>query len=190
MALSTEPIRLDSGKLRQMPYVPDDNRYYRVTLQLGARRTWRQYGGGKWVKDQIRQAEMPEGVTAYVHKPKVHVTEPMPSWTLNGLISEHNLFLNANSTGDRGLSDVGRMMVVTGYEECAAPDAKMNLPPGFENLLVRSVAGAAQEAAKAVMATLIEAGLVNLDKASGKAKRGSAAASGEGGSLLGDSGGN
>jgi hypothetical protein len=188
MALSTEPIRLDSGKLRQMPYVPDDNRYYRATLQLGARRTWRNYGSGKWVKDQIRQAEMPEGMTAYVHKPKVHVTEPMPSWTLNGLISEHNLFLNANATGDRGLSDVGRMMVVTGYEECAAPEAKLGLPPGFESMMTRLAAGIVQETTKATIAALADAGLIGADKASGKAKRGTSA-SGESGSLpLGDSG--
>jgi hypothetical protein len=190
MALSTEPVRIADRKLRPIGYVEEDGRYYKAVIQLGASRSWRTYSGGKWEKDVLGQAAARDGETVYKHVARVHVTEPIPSWILNGLISEHNSFLNANGSGsqrDRS-GDIGRMLVVTGYEECPAPKMKTNLPAGFEQMMAGIAAASAQEATKAVMSALLDAGLIGTDKASGKAKRG-AAASGESGSLpLGDSG--
>lgn len=180
-------ISLNDPKLQELSYVEDDGKFYKVTIQIGASRQWRHYTGGKWIRDTQREvAEGMDGKKAFRHVAKIHVTEPVQSGTLNGLISEHNEWLRANKGNDRIKGDVGKMLLVTRWNEVDPPKLKSNLPVGFEEMMESVVAKATAAAVQASIGALASSGLLGGKAAkAASGEKGSAGANGAGGDLLG-----
>lgn len=137
------------------PYVPEDGSYYNVRIQLGAKRTWREYGSGKWEQDPERRPTHP-GQIPMRHAPAVHLVRPAVSAEiLNGLISEHNKYLQDRREQKQPFNDIGYQLLVTGYEKTAAPELRSAaLPPGFKEMLAEMAGQVAERVAKATVAAL------------------------------------
>ena len=179
-------ISLNDPKLQELSYVEDDGKFYKVTIQIGASRQWRHYTGGKWIRDTQREvAEGMDGKKAFRHVAKIHVTEPVQSGTLNGLISEHNEWLRANKGNDRIKGDVGKMLLVTRWNEVDPPKLKSNLPVGFEEMMESVVAKATAAAVQASIGALASAGLLGGKAAKAASGEKGGAGATAGGDLLG-----
>ena len=150
MSLTKEVVSVT--KIGELDYVPEDNTFYTVRLQLGCKRRWREFGGGRWEKDPERRDPLKPGTMAMRHIPEVHIVRNIPAQVLNGLIAEHNLFLSDRSQQISPRNDIGYMLVVTGFERSESPaNRAVVMPPGFEQMVAEIVA-------KTVKATLASVG--------------------------------
>lgn len=107
------PIEL----LQPMEHV-DNNGWYRVTIQIGARRRWRKYGGGR-----VRNIEIDAKRTRQLFVASVHATDPIDGRTVNGLIESHNKWLQANHEHSMPHGHPIHMLAVTDVEACDKPEA-------------------------------------------------------------------
>jgi hypothetical protein len=155
MALKLEAISVKNAT--QIDKEAREDRHYAVAIQLGCRTRWRQYGGGRWESNPAK--DMP-GLKAYKHVPAVHKVSPVDGATVNGLISEHNKFLAANQASDKIEGDVGRSLLVIGFEETAPPALRASALPFDIEALVTKIAEASATAAVTAM--------MNVMKPSGK----------------------
>lgn len=182
-------IAVSDQKLQELRYVEDDGKFYKVTFQLGANRTWRHYTSGRWMRDTSRELHeaLPDGTKAYRHVAKQHVTDAVPASTLNGLIGEHNEWLRANRANDRVKGDVGKMLLVTRWDEVQPPKLKSNLPAGFEEMMRGIVAESTAAAVQAAISAMASAGLINAKGVKAASGEKGVSAGNEKADLLGDS---
>jgi hypothetical protein len=87
---TTEPIMSDKADTIDLQSI-DPRKVYRAVIQLGQRRAWRSFSGGKWVKVETDT----EGNVRYEHRPALHETGPIGGETLRGLASSHNSWVDA-----------------------------------------------------------------------------------------------
>lgn len=122
----------------------DNAKHYNVAVQLGARRTWRRFRGGKWAPDPERNEP---GRLAYKHLPRVHRAGRLPGNIVNGLIAEHNKWVRANMDNIQPDGDVGRMLVVIDTEPTTPPAMRSRAFPFDLEALVSKVAESSAAAA-------------------------------------------
>lgn len=101
-----------------VPLAPvDESGWYRVVFQLGANNMWRGCTGGRWETVRTEEVDLGHGVPKVRklhmrHVPQLHTARRMDGETVNGLISEHNLWLGANQAcgpRPRMFDDEGRI---------------------------------------------------------------------------------
>jgi hypothetical protein len=145
-------LKLEAVRMRDVEPITNrakEDRWYTVGLQIGCNARWREYGGGHWI---VESQSVANGEKRYKHVPALHKTAPLDGSTVNGLIEAHNRFLAANRAGHKAEGDIGRGILVLGFEETKAPEAQLaGLPFGLEVLLTKAAEAAATAAVAAVM---------------------------------------
>lgn len=74
-------------KIGKESYV-DNSKFYKVTLQIGAQASYKNYAGRK------RRVENTGSSIVHNHEPAIHITEPISGNEVNGLISTHNAWVD------------------------------------------------------------------------------------------------
>lgn len=120
------------------PDYVEDEKSYRVVIQLGADTSWRKYKGGRWCIDEENSPPHREGIPqkhAVLHVPRIHECEEIYSGkVVNGLISNHAQYLDAVANpemereGEHGYekytnprATIGRQLLVLEIEEVDQP---------------------------------------------------------------------
>ncbi len=129
--LSTEPLSLDKKTAHPCDLV-DEKRNYRAVIQLGNAKRWKGFGGGTWKKDESKTKHDKKNreIAHFDFVPAIHETGPISGSTLNGLISHHNSWLEANAER-RPEGQMARQLLVVDFHETS------EVPPEF----ARSVGG-------------------------------------------------
>ena len=127
--LSTDQLSLDKAKSSPLEYA-DEDKNYRAVIQLGNSTRWKEFGGGKWKKDESKAThdKNGKGIAHYDFVPAIHETGPISGSTLNGLISHHNMWLEDNAKM-RPEGQMARQLLVVDFHETE------EVPPEFANAL-------------------------------------------------------
>jgi len=148
MAIDKKLTAVPLADVRELKYV-DEGKFYTCQLQLGPSISHRQYRPGKWTKDMENSSE---GKDAYKADMNCCNVGPIPGSGMNGMISEHNLWVAHNAARDvRG--NVNYMFVLSNIVECAPPPASLN--GGF--MLNSQLMAAITEATKVAAIAAVEA---------------------------------
>jgi hypothetical protein len=127
-----------------VPLAPVDNeKWYKVTLQIGAGNRWREFCGGRWETTKTEEIDFGHGAPKQrkrhmQHIPALHVARRLDGETVNGLIGEHNLWLRENQAcgprprmfDDDGVvnqqllrGNISRQLLVVSVEQDEPPQA-------------------------------------------------------------------
>lgn len=152
MAKQNEPNEITVAQAKQAGIVKAVNpvKTYYATLQLGANRRWRQFGGGKWERDPSKDS--PEGTSKGMrHRAAVHEIGPFSGKIINGLIELHNQWVAANELKEIPAGTIGRQVLISDIKETA--DAPLDLEPSTRqaNTLRDAIATAVREAVSQVL---------------------------------------
>lgn len=122
--------------LKPLTFV-DGDKTYRVIVQLGARQHWRGLGPGKW--DKVAEEEgrnRGEKKITFEHRAAVGESPPLSGHTVNGLIQQHNEWLEKNATKTDLDGLLNRMLCVLEIKETkeAPVDVQSNMEMTPENV--------------------------------------------------------
>lgn len=151
MAVAEKLQAIPLIKATELSFVEEDGRHYSLTLQLGSKIRWREFGGGDWKRDPALDQPMtnPPKI-GYRQHPQCHEVRHVPARTLNGLISSHNEWLIQNRDKVLPQGDVRRMILVSNIKEDDAPVMVGAFPAHLEKLIVQAASTAAAAAVEAM----------------------------------------
>lgn len=135
----------------------DPAKNYRAVVQLGAKRRWRQYGCGRWVRQADTFTEDGKRIPHWKHEPSLHETGPISGGTLRGLAVHHNEWLKDNATRrvigndsnhrDHFAGDLNRQLLIVDYSQTdeALPTVTRVGSPAWVEQVVRATVKAMVE---------------------------------------------
>jgi hypothetical protein len=158
----------DARERGPLEYV-DPEKTYRAVIQLGTRMRWRKFGGGEFTDLKQKQADDPRQQGRqpweFKYKAAVHETGPIMGDTLNGLISQHNRWLDANVNNQFPLGLLNMQLLVLNHvptNETAADK------PSTLQLDVETIAKISAASAREAVAATIDALTKNKGNEGGK----------------------
>ncbi len=127
--LSMKQLSVDEAKANPRELAAEEKNY-RAVIQLGNATRWKNFGGGTWKKDESRtkRDKHDKEVAHFDFVPAIHETGPISGRTLNGLISHHNSWIEANAT-QRPEGQMARQLLVVDFHETD------EVPPEFAKAL-------------------------------------------------------
>lgn len=150
MAKTKEPTELLATEAQALDFV-DSSKVYEGVIQLGANRRWRQYGSGRWKRESEDTDASGNKLVTSRHHPAIHEVGPLSGKVWNGVIANHNAWIEKNKHSRPGGQIERQMLVLSMRESDAEPEDKKRGP-----LTLRDVASIAETTARAVCRELLQ----------------------------------
>jgi hypothetical protein len=105
-----KPLLAKEAKRRNLV---DPSKNYRMTIQLGTRRRWRNWCPGKFEKvEQTYDSRNREPSMKFEYVPAIHDVGTVLGSTANGLITAHNAWVEANESKGTADGTLNRQLLV------------------------------------------------------------------------------
>lgn len=133
----------------------DPSKNYRMTIQLGTRRRFRNFGPGKFdgVKTEFDERNRAPVVT-FTYVPAIHDIGTVLGATANGLITAHNAWIDANEAKGTAEGTLNRQLLVLSVTE--SKEQPVDKPVTLQ-LDASTIALIAAESAKTVTREVMDA---------------------------------